>query len=139
MSGNCANFDQFDVVGEITFSKRLGFLEQGMDVENIMSDIWHWFEYVAVVSLSDLLQYHSNADPCSCSRLVRYHGSITSGLRILLSLLFAKARAHRWFDSQKSEKQNDRCSLNAPAQTNVTSFPGSLPPWKRTLPSRRGL
>ena len=42
MSGNCANFDQFDVVGEITFSKRLGFLEQGMDVENIMSDIWHW-------------------------------------------------------------------------------------------------
>ncbi|PVH96859.1 cytochrome P450 [Periconia macrospinosa] len=39
----------FDVVGEITFSKRLGFLEQGKDVENIMGNIWKWFEYVAVV------------------------------------------------------------------------------------------
>jgi hypothetical protein len=41
---------EFDVVGEMTFSKRLGFLEQGKDVENIMGDIWKWFEYVAVVS-----------------------------------------------------------------------------------------
>lgn len=39
----------FDVVGEITFSKRLGFLEEGRDVEGIMEGIWRWFEYVAVV------------------------------------------------------------------------------------------
>ncbi|KAI0149828.1 cytochrome P450 [Hypoxylon sp. NC0597] len=39
----------FDVVGEITFSKRLGFLEEGRDVEGIMASIWHWFEYVAIV------------------------------------------------------------------------------------------
>ncbi|KAK4235918.1 cytochrome P450 [Achaetomium macrosporum] len=39
----------FDVVGEITFSKRLGFLEGGCDVEGIMASIWRWFEYVAVV------------------------------------------------------------------------------------------
>ncbi|KAJ9648121.1 hypothetical protein H2199_001898 [Coniosporium tulheliwenetii] len=38
----------FDVVGEITFSKRLGFLETGEDVENIMSDIWKFFQYVAL-------------------------------------------------------------------------------------------
>lgn len=40
---------QFDVVGEITFSTRLGFLERGEDVDGIMAAIWHWFEYVAVV------------------------------------------------------------------------------------------
>lgn len=43
--------DKFDVVGEITFSKRLGFLEEGRDVEGIMASIWQWFEYVAIVSL----------------------------------------------------------------------------------------
>lgn len=37
----------FDVVGEITFSKRLGFLEKGEDVDNIMGDIWKFFQYVA--------------------------------------------------------------------------------------------
>lgn len=42
--------NKFDVVGEITFSKRLGFLEEGRDVEGIMEGIWRWFEYVAVVS-----------------------------------------------------------------------------------------
>lgn len=44
-------YDKFDVVGEITFSKRLGFLEEGRDVEDIMASIWHWFEYVAIVGL----------------------------------------------------------------------------------------
>ncbi|KAI0439978.1 putative cytochrome P450 [Xylaria telfairii] len=39
----------FDVVGEITFSKRLGFLEEGRDVDGIMASIWQWFEYVAVI------------------------------------------------------------------------------------------
>lgn len=38
------------MVGEITFSTRLGFLESDTDVEGIMNDIWKWFEYVAVVS-----------------------------------------------------------------------------------------
>jgi hypothetical protein len=38
------------VVGEITFSTRLGFLESDTDVEGIMNEIWKWFEYVAVVS-----------------------------------------------------------------------------------------
>lgn len=44
--------DKFDVVGEITFSKRLGFLEEGRDVEGIMANIWNWFEYVAIVCLA---------------------------------------------------------------------------------------
>ncbi|RMD39760.1 hypothetical protein DV735_g5373, partial [Chaetothyriales sp. CBS 134920] len=39
----------FDVIGEITFSSRLGFLETGTDVENIMADIWRFFEYVGPV------------------------------------------------------------------------------------------
>ncbi|KAG6359545.1 hypothetical protein INS49_013066 [Diaporthe citri] len=55
LQGNACDLDAwlqyfaFDVVGEITFSKRLGFLEEGRDVEGIMASIWHWFEYVAIV------------------------------------------------------------------------------------------
>lgn len=40
----------FDVMGEITFSKRLGFLEQGEDVDGIMASIWEHFQYTAPVS-----------------------------------------------------------------------------------------
>ncbi|ERF68113.1 hypothetical protein EPUS_06924 [Endocarpon pusillum Z07020] len=37
----------FDVVGELTFSRRLGFLERAEDVDGIMRGVWKWFEYAA--------------------------------------------------------------------------------------------
>ena len=33
----------FDVMGELTFSKRLGFLERAEDVDGIMESIWQYF------------------------------------------------------------------------------------------------
>ncbi|KAI0442206.1 cytochrome P450 [Xylaria telfairii] len=39
----------FDVMGEITFSKRLGFLDEAKDVENIMATIWSTFQYASWV------------------------------------------------------------------------------------------
>jgi len=35
----------FDVMGELTFSTRLGFLDKAEDIENIMADIWTVFNY----------------------------------------------------------------------------------------------
>ncbi|KAJ5174237.1 Cytochrome P450 [Penicillium canariense] len=35
----------FDVMGEITFSKRLGFLDEAKDVDGIMRSIWKLFRY----------------------------------------------------------------------------------------------
>lgn len=40
----------FDVMGEITFSKRLGFLESGDDVSGLMDQIWQYFKKSAPVS-----------------------------------------------------------------------------------------
>jgi hypothetical protein len=40
----------FDVMGEITFSKRLGFLETGEDVNGIMGNIWKFFKKTSPVS-----------------------------------------------------------------------------------------
>ena len=33
----------FDFIGELTFSKRLGFLERAGDVDRIMESIWQYF------------------------------------------------------------------------------------------------
>ena len=40
----------FDVIGSITFSKRLGFLEQGRDIDGIIENSWQYFRFAAVVS-----------------------------------------------------------------------------------------
>lgn len=39
----------FDVMGELTFSRRLGFLDEGRDVKGIMSSISRNFEYFSVI------------------------------------------------------------------------------------------
>ncbi|KAL9097984.1 MAG: hypothetical protein Q9187_009760 [Circinaria calcarea] len=40
----------FDVIGELTFSKRLGFLESGTDVDHVMASIWDAFKQTSLVS-----------------------------------------------------------------------------------------
>ena len=40
----------FDVMGMITFSKRLGFLDRGEDVDGIMDSIWRLFQKISPVS-----------------------------------------------------------------------------------------
>lgn len=45
----------FDVIGELTFSKRLGFLDQGEDVEGIIASIEGMLDYAAVVGQMPVL------------------------------------------------------------------------------------
>ncbi len=40
----------FDVIGDLTFSTRLGFLESGTDVDHVMASIWNTFRQTSVVS-----------------------------------------------------------------------------------------
>jgi hypothetical protein len=42
-------FYAFDVIGELTFSKRLGFVDHGIDVDNIIRDNERMLGYFAVV------------------------------------------------------------------------------------------
>lgn len=39
----------FDVVGEITFSRRMGFLEKGEDIEGVIEAIWQYFKRASPV------------------------------------------------------------------------------------------
>ncbi|KAL8861116.1 MAG: hypothetical protein Q9178_002330 [Gyalolechia marmorata] len=47
----------FDVIGSITFSKRLGFLEQGRDIDNIIENSWQYFRLAAVRTQMPWLDY----------------------------------------------------------------------------------
>lgn len=47
----------FDVIGEITFSKRLGFLERAEDVDGITESIWKYFKKASPVSWRILCNY----------------------------------------------------------------------------------
>ena len=42
-------FFMFDVLGEVTFSRGLGCLEKGSDVQDVIQDIWLYFKKIAPV------------------------------------------------------------------------------------------
>lgn len=48
--GTWLQYYAFDVIGELTYSKRLGFVDQGMDVDHIIADLERLLNYVSVVS-----------------------------------------------------------------------------------------
>ena len=47
-------FYAFDVIGELTFSKRLGFVERGEDVDGIIKNLEWLLSYAAIVSPSSI-------------------------------------------------------------------------------------
>lgn len=55
--GEWLQFYAFDVIGELTFSKRLGFVDQGVDVDNIIRDLEKALGYFAVVSFCPVLPW----------------------------------------------------------------------------------
>jgi cytochrome P450 len=48
--GDWLQFFAFDVICELTYSKRIGFMESGGDIENIISNLQWMLDYAAVVS-----------------------------------------------------------------------------------------
>ncbi|GAM89095.1 hypothetical protein ANO11243_071300 [Dothideomycetidae sp. 11243] len=47
--GKWLQFYAFDVIGELTFSKRLGFVDKGIDAESIIGNLEWMLDYVSVV------------------------------------------------------------------------------------------
>ncbi|KAK9414373.1 putative Cytochrome P450 [Seiridium unicorne] len=50
-------FFMFDVLGEVTFSQRLGVLEKAADVEDVIENLWLYFEKVAPNTQMQWLDY----------------------------------------------------------------------------------
>lgn len=47
--GKWLQFYAFDVIGELTYSKRLGFVDQGIDVDSIIGNLEWMLDYVSIV------------------------------------------------------------------------------------------
>jgi hypothetical protein len=62
--GAWLQFFAFDVIGELTFSKRLGFVDEGRDVDGIIGDLEWLLDYVSVVSTTQ----GSLCSSLSCSK-----------------------------------------------------------------------
>ena len=49
--GHWLQYFAFDVICELTYSKRMGFVEKGGDIENIISNLQWVLDYAAIVSM----------------------------------------------------------------------------------------
>lgn len=61
--GEWLQFQAFDVIGEPTFSKRLGFLEESQDVEGIMASIAANFDWCSVIGQMPILDLFLTKNP----------------------------------------------------------------------------
>ncbi|KAK6334433.1 hypothetical protein TWF730_003647 [Orbilia blumenaviensis] len=60
--GEWLHWTAFDVVGEMTFSRRLGFLEQGKDVDGVIEGTQGQLDYLAVIGQMPFLGMSSGED-----------------------------------------------------------------------------
>ncbi|KAL4996290.1 cytochrome P450 [Aspergillus recurvatus] len=88
----------FDVIGELTFSRRLGFLESGEDVNNVMANIWETFKKTSLVTQMPWIDKFWLNNP-----IQRYRpgGGASPGAA------FAMARAQERRQLQKTTDEND--------------------------------
>ena len=91
-------FFMFDVLGEVTFSRRLGCLDKGGDVEDVIHFNWLYFKKIAAVRIYPevvlLGSLHILANHFPKLRTPRCPGSITCGETIPWSL--SRPREIRW-------------------------------------------
>ncbi|RAQ98771.1 polyketide synthase [Stemphylium lycopersici] len=70
-TGNSCDFNQwlkffaFDVIGELTWSKRLGFVDENKDVDNITMFLARFFNYIAPISQMPILDRFLWRNPIS--------------------------------------------------------------------------
>jgi hypothetical protein len=60
--GRWLQFYAFDVIGQLTWSKGLGFLDRNEDVDGIVEFVAGFLEYAGVVSVFTELKLESGAD-----------------------------------------------------------------------------
>ncbi|KAL8653735.1 MAG: hypothetical protein Q9210_001922 [Variospora velana] len=61
--GQWLQYFTFDVMGEVTFSRRLGFLEKGGDIEEVMKSNWEYFRMAAPNTQMPWLDYFWKDNP----------------------------------------------------------------------------
>ncbi|RYP31585.1 hypothetical protein DL767_005694 [Monosporascus sp. MG133] len=112
----------FDVIGELTFSKRLGFLESGTDVNGVMRNIWDMFKETSLVTQMPWID-----DFWTNSPIRRY----MRGRGISPGAAFAMARVQERREEMKAGKTDwDRETRDFMSRfLEIESKDSSLPPY----------
>lgn len=90
----------FDVMGELTFSRRLGFLEHGADVDGIIENIWQYFRRASPISQIPWVDFLWTKNP-----LLQRLRSVSANPVVT----FAVARAQ---ERQKSQNADQTAKIN---------------------------
>ncbi|KAM5342215.1 hypothetical protein ACJ41O_015246 [Fusarium nematophilum] len=61
--GKWLQFYAFDVIGELTYSKRLGFVDNGLDIDGIISSIEWMLDYASVVGQMPIIDHFLLKNP----------------------------------------------------------------------------
>nr|Q0CRQ3.2 RecName: Full=Cytochrome P450 monooxygenase ATEG_03631; AltName: Full=Azasperpyranone A biosynthesis cluster A protein ATEG_03631 [Aspergillus terreus NIH2624] len=88
----------FDVIGELTFSRRLGFLESGEDINHVMANIWETFKKTSLVTQMPWLDKLWTNNPI---QRWRRGGGASPGAA------FAMARVEERRELQRTTNKND--------------------------------
>lgn len=105
--GQYLQFYAFDVMGELTFSRRLGFLESGVDVDNIMESIYANFEYFSVIGQMPWLDSLLGKNPI----YVKYFRKNVSSPILKFAQSLLQERLEQLSSGEKSEKE---CAIGKP-------------------------
>lgn len=99
--GQYLQFYAFDVMGELTFSRRLGFIESGVDVDDIMHSINANFEYISVIGQMPWLDSVLGKNPI----YVRYFRKNVSSPILKFAQTLLQERLGQLASGEKSEKE----------------------------------
>ena len=94
--GAWLQFYAFDVIGELTYSKRLGFVDRGVDVDHIIGNLEWLLDYVSVVSFFFLktVSFHLPESIGCHTDMFRFRPKI--GQLPVLDRLFIKNPIRMW-------------------------------------------
>lgn len=99
--GQYLQFYAFDVMGELTFSKRLGFIEEGVDVNHIMASINANFEYFSVIGQMPWLDLVLGKNPI----YVKYFRKNVSSPILKFAQSLLSERLKQLESGEKTEKE----------------------------------
>lgn len=99
--GTWLQYYAFDVIGELTYSKRLGFVDRGEDVDSIISNLERLLNYVSVVGISS-----SKSTPQQAPPITRLTRAPQIGQMPILDRIFLKNPVRLWKSALGSANSN---------------------------------
>jgi hypothetical protein len=114
----------FDVIGEMTFGKRFGFLEQGRDVENMIDVVQESGWYTAVIGQMPWLDFLLAKNPFVETTWARKKGTIS---RFVMTSLKPRIEEAARVSNGQEKATKDRTDFTAKFIAAADKYHGKIP------------